>query len=451
MDKKKHSLKTPVMTHRAFLALAIPLIFSAMTTPLIGAVDTAIVGHLQDPALIGGVAVGALIFNTMYWLFGFLRVSTSGFSAQALGRKKEDDIMLAFVRPFLLAMFVGLSFILLQHPIKSASLLIISPPEHVGLFAEQYVAIRIWGAPFALISYVVIGWLMGIGRIRGAVTIQIGTNLLNVALDFLFVYWMQWGIGGVAAASLIAEVTGAVAGCLFVLRCYSFSAFSSLTQVLDKRPILHMLTVNRDLFIRTICLLTVLTTFTSIGARFGEVSLAANAILLQLHYLMAYMFDGVANAASIVVGRSVGARDRSLFERVVRLDIVWSSVICLWLVCTLGLMKEPIIALFTSIPAVQAETLQLFGWIMLFPIAGFWGLQLHGMFSGATVARPIRQSMIIAMLVFLISCWLFVPLWGNNGLWLSFIVFTIARSMTLHLSYPALRRLFHDKERSIGA
>ncbi len=266
------------MNHRAYLTLAIPLTISTMTTPLLGAVDTAVVGQLPAPAYIGGVAVGTLIFNTLYWLFGFLRVSTSAFAAQANGASNPDQGVLALCRPFLLAVIVGVLFIILQWPIEHASLLVISPDADVSRFAIEYFRIRIWGAPFTLMNYVILGWLMGMAKIKQALCLQILTNVLNMLLAILFVHVFSFDVQGVATATLIAEISAFVLGVFIVWKASPFEwKIPSIQSLLDTKSMKRMFNVNKDLFIRTICLLIVINMFTAKGASFGTEFLAANA------------------------------------------------------------------------------------------------------------------------------------------------------------------------------
>ncbi|MFC4769100.1 MATE family efflux transporter [Effusibacillus consociatus] len=267
----------PPMSHAEFLALAVPLIVSTLSTPLLGAVDTAVVGQLPDPAYIGGVAVGSLIFNTLYWLLGFLRVSTSGFSAQAFGANDKSEVFMSLIRPLVLAVLFGLTFILFQNPIQYPAMLLTDPTDNVKTFAAQYFDIRIWGAPFALVNYAILGWLMGIARVRMALFLQVFMNLLNIVLDIVFVAVFHMNIGGVAVASLIAEISAAVIGILIIVadRQVKESCWS-LSGAFPYAPLVNMLRVNRDLFIRTVCLLTVITLFTAQGAAMGEVWLAAS-------------------------------------------------------------------------------------------------------------------------------------------------------------------------------
>lgn len=429
------------MNHRSYLALAIPLIISTLTTPLLGAVDTAVVGHLPDPAYIGGVAVGNIIFNTMYWLFGFLRVSTSGFTAQAHGANNEIQGVLALTRPFIIAVVVGISFILLQGPMEHLFLALMSPEADVRKVASDYFSIRIWGAPFTLLNYVILGWLMGMSKIKVSLIIQIVMNLMNIVLALLFVSEFAWGVSGVAIATLISEVTAFVIGMFFIRKVSPFEfKLPPLKEIIDSASLGKMMSVNRDLFIRTLCLLAVFNLFTAQGASFGTEVLAANAVLIQIHYVMAYFFDGFANASSILVGKAIGSGDQRLYKKTLMLSCQWAVLSSLFIAGTYYLFSDDIIHLFTRIPHV-IDLANAYGmWIVLFPLTASFGIILYGVFTGATEASSIRNSMILALMVYLIAFFTLVPNFNNHGLWLSFIVFSIGRSAFLAIFIPKLNR-----------
>ncbi|WP_084783107.1 MATE family efflux transporter [Bacillus dakarensis] len=432
---------TTSYSHREYLVLAIPLIISGISTPILGAVDTAVVGRIPDPASIGGVAVGAVIFNTMYWLLGFLRVSTSGFTAQAEGANNQNEMILSLLRPMVLALFFGVLFISLQGPIQTIALTLIGGSEAVASIASTYFSIRIWGAPFILLSYVIIGWLIGMGKVRLALATQVWMNVINIILDLVFVLKLGMGVKGVAYATLIAEVSAVVLGAwLLYLTNREKLAHIKLSMLLETEPILKMMKMNRDLFLRTVCLLTMTVLFTSIGASMGEVTLAANAILLQIHYIIAYLFGGFANASSILVGRAIGGANLFLYKRAYILSAQWGLGSAILLSLSVLIFGESIVASFTTITEVKAMSEDLLVWMLVFPIFGFWGLQLEGIFSGATEAKSIRDSIALALMVFLIALWLFVPQYHNHGLWIAFVVFSLSRSFFLSLFVPKLTR-----------
>ncbi|WP_226526961.1 MATE family efflux transporter [Metabacillus niabensis] len=445
MNSKATSVQlesTKEITHRNYLLLAIPLIIAGISTPLLGAVDTAVVGRLPEPTAIGAVSVSAVIFNTMYWLLGFLRVGTTGLTSQASGANNEKEIVYSFIRPLFVAILIGCLFIFLQIPILKGSLYLFGASQTLEELTSTYFSIRIWGAPFALINYVLIGWLMGIGKVRLSLATQISMNLVNIVLDLLFVLVFGWGVAGVALATVIAETSTVIIGLFFVVKSKQLSSFSlNLFSILQKEPIIRMLIMNRDLFLRAVCLLLMTGIFTTIGARMGEIELAANAILLQVHYIMAYLLSGFANASSILVGRSIGSNNQSLYNRTLTLSLRWglSSAICLSLLMVL--FGNVIIMAFTSIEEVKNLAVELFIWMAVYPIVAFWGLQLEGVFSGATEAKFIRNSIFYALILFIFSIWLFGSTITPHELWFSFHLFTFGRSLFLSLSLKRLSKL----------
>ncbi|MEW9671481.1 MATE family efflux transporter [Ammoniphilus sp. 3BR4] len=434
-------VKTVSVTHREYLALAFPLILSGLSTPLLGAADTAVVGQLPDPAYIGGVAVGTLIFNYLYWVLGFLRVSTSGFTAQALGANNQQELLMFLARPLGIALLMGSLFILLQVPIKQTALLLLDSGPIVEAQAESYFDIRIWGAPFALANYVILGWLIGISKVKLGLYLQIFMNVLNILLDFLFVMGLQWGVPGVAIATLISEVSGTGAGILLLAASRKVDSKEwSWSSYWDYSSFLKMFKVNRDLFIRTLCLLAVFGLFTAHGSGLGDMTLAVNAILMQLQFILAYFFSGIANAASILVGKAIGSRNEGLFQRTIQLTVFWSFLASGFLVAVLFLAEEPILSVFTGIEEVKVLASDYLPWLFLYAFGIFWGLQLEGIYAGATNAKPVRNSMILSLLVFLLSVWLLLPIWGNHGLWCAFVLFSLSRSLFSWAYLPGLKR-----------
>ncbi len=425
--------------HRQYLTLAVPLIISGISTPILGAVDTAVVGRMPVPAAIGGVAIGALIFNTMYWLLGFLRVSTSGFTAQAEGANNQNEMLASFLRPAILALFFGFLFVVLQQPIIKVALSLIGGTREVSAYAETYFSIRIWGAPFILLSYVMIGWLIGMGKVKLSLATQIVMNVLNIILDIVFVLGFGLGVAGVAYATLIAEVSAIIFGICVIVKTNRINLnILKLSELLETDALLRMLRVNRDLFLRTVCLLMMTWIFTAKGASMGEVILAANAILLQIHYIMAYLLGGFANTSSILVGRAIGAGNQSLFKRAYTLSAQWGSLTVVLLAAVMILFGSQLVSFFTTIAMVQETAISFLVWMIIYPIVGFWGLLLEGVFSGATEARPVRDSIFIALIIFLIAIWLLVPIYQNQGIWIAFILFSLGRSVFLWLHIPKL-------------
>ncbi len=435
------------MNHSKYLGLALPLILTTITTPLLGAVDTAVVGQLDDSSYIAGVAVGTIIFNTMYWLFGFLRVSTSGFAAQAHGTKNEEEILRSLSRPLLLALSISAILVALQYPIKEQFLPLLTTDPVVQSLATDYFAIRIWGVPFGLLNYVIIGWMMGLAMIKKTLFLQMYMNVTNIVLDILFVKVFSWSVVGVAAATLISEVSTFVIGLVIVWKAIPAKQRKKILQIksIDLSSYKKMMRMNRDLFIRTLCLLIVFNVFTAKGGTFGTEILAANAILIQIHFIMAYMYDGFANASSILTGRAIGSNDKTLYQTTIRLTFQWAVISSLIISSVYYLFNDQIHQMFTSIPEVLHEVGTYEAWIVCFPLVSSFGVVLHGIFVGATEASSLRNTMILALLVFLISLFLAARI-DNHGLWLAFILFSFARSLFLILHVPKLTRTLGFRE-----
>lgn len=432
------------LSYSHYLSLVLPFIISTMTTPLLGAVDTALVGHLSDAAYIAGVAVGAVIFNTLYWLFGFLRVSTTGFTAQALDNNVK--LITALLRPLVIALLLGLLFIILQTPIFNGAIRLLAPAQDVQLFASHYFYVLIWGAPFTLINYVCLGWLMGHKKVKAVLINQISVNLLNICLAVLFVYFLKWQIVGLAFATLIAQIMGTILGFILIKRYLIITPNTiKISEVISPKALKKVMIVNGDLIIRTLCLLIVTNHFISIGGSFGTDVLAANAILFQIHYLIAYLFDGFANASSVYSGRAKGHHDPFLYQHVLRHTIVstiWSSLLLALLWWQYHL---PLILLFTEQADVITLCQQYQIWITLFPLVGSCGIIFYGVFSGLTYTSPIRNSMLLALLAWFIAWYFFIPSYGNHGLWICYLIFSLGRSLFL---LPGL--LFAKKQLSIS-
>lgn len=431
------------MNHKSYLALAVPLTLSTVTTPLLGAVDTAVVGQIDNPAYIGGVAIGTVIFNTMYWLFGFLRISTSGFAAQAHGANDELQERLSLIRPFLIALLVGSIFLLLQNPIEYAAMTLLNPASDVEALATEYYQIRIWGVPVTLINYVILGWLLGLARIKVVVMIQVTMNLINIVLDIVFVNVFSWGVSGVATATLIAEVAALIIGLYVIVRGTTVTfKLLPVKQILDASALKKMLSVNQDLFIRTVCLLLVFNIFTYKSASFGTETLAANAVLLQIHYLMAYFFDGFSNASSILSGKALGSKDYSLYKKTVTISVHWAIVTSILLTILYWAFSQETIGLFTNIQEVVDIAVVYSNWLLLFPISTSIGIIFYGIFTGASETAPIRKSMIFSLLSFFLIFVLVVPFFNNHGLWIAFIAFSAGRSLFLSFYIPKLNIYF---------
>ena len=427
--------------HKKFISLAVPLIIASLTTPLLGVVDTAIMGRFPQAAYIGGVSVAVLIFNTLYWALGFLRVSTAGFSAQASGSKNSKNLTLALLRPLAIAWGLGFLIVALQWPIKEAAFSLLNPSKMVGLIASDYYDVRIWSAPFTLTNYVIVGWLMGLTKIRLSLTFQVAMNILNILLAVVLVMGFGFAAQGVATATLVSEIFIAVVSLWVVFNSKEISFHNiSLISIVQWSALVHMMKMNRDLFIRTICMIAVYNMVTAYGMRYGDSILAGNAILMQIHFLMANFLGGIGNAGTVIAGKSIGQKNRVLFYQSIYLTAIWGAIMASILTGLSVLFQSPLIGIFTNLPAVLQAANDYFYWILFYPLLGFWGLGLFGIFVGATTAGPIRNSLVYSLIVFLLCLWLSVDKLGNNAIWLSFTLFNLARSLFLWKDLSLLKR-----------
>lgn len=421
-------------TARELRRLAIPLIVANLSVPLLGMVDTAVVGHMDDPEPLGAVAIGGVLFSFLYWGFGFLRMGTTGLTAQAVGSGSGEARVLQ--QGLLLALAIGLTLILFRHPIGLAGLGLLAPGEGVRPLAETYFDIRILSAPAALIHYVVAGWFLGRQNARVAVILLLVTNGLNIVLDLLFVVGFGWGVAGVAWASVIAEYSAAGLGLLLVVRARGLiRPAEGWGAVLDGPSLRRMVAVNRDLFVRTLLLLSAFAFFTRQGARQGEVILAANAVLMNFQTFMAYALDGFAHATESLAGRAVGRGRRAELRRVVRAAARWTMGLAGAFTLGYLLLGSVIIALLTGIPEVREAAGNYLVWAALAPLVAVWGFLMDGVFIGATWTRTLRNAMVVSVAVYLAAWAVLMPIFGNHGLWLAFLLFLAARSTTLGVAY----------------
>ncbi|PMO79103.1 MATE family efflux transporter [Vibrio breoganii] len=421
------------LSHKDYLKIAFPFIVSTVTQPLLGAVDTAVVGQIGVTELIGGVAIGAVIMNTLYWLFGFFRVSTTGQSAIALGKNDDRELASSLLRPFTLALLVGLTFILLQPLIWSGAMWVISPDAEVAMHAKTYFSIMIFGAPFVLLNYVIIGWLMGQAKAKATLFTQVFGNVLNIVLDIVFVYYFDLGVAGVAYASLIAQVTTFAIGGYLVLATSKVSLISHLSLIKMSRADLRVIvSANMDLLLRTVCILIFFNMMARVGSQLGTDELAANAIMMQVTFLVSYMFDGVANASSVFAGKAVGRKDTRLLDDVLKLNMQWTTGFIVVLTLLTLVFKYNLVMLFTDIPNVVSIYQDMSVWLIIFPLVAGYGLTLYGIFTGTGTTRPVRNSSFITLLVFLVVQFIAVKLWGNHGLWLAFTLFYVGRFVFLY-------------------
>jgi MATE family multidrug resistance protein len=410
-----------------------------LTTPLIGIVSTIAIGRLGDATLLGGVAIASVIFDCLFWLFAFLRMSTLAFTAQALGAGETQELRATLIRGLVVAALIGTALILLQIPLGAALLSAMGGSEGVTRAARTYFSIRIWSAPLALANYVVLGWLIGQARAKLALGVQIAVNLINMAATALLVLVLDAGIAGAAIAAVTAEAFGIVLGLLIARRLTRGQPAVPRAALLDRGKLMRMLAVNRDIMIRTASLIAVFLFFTAQGARAGDVTLAANAVLNNFLLISAFFLDGLANAAEQLCGRAYGARARDEFLSATRLVISWGFAFALAVTASYVLFGPALIDIMTASDEVRRAARSYLWLVALAPVLGVFAFAYDGIYIGATWARDMRNLMVLSLLIFL-GAWLALRSSGNTGLWGALLVSYAARGGLQALRYPALLR-----------
>ena len=431
--------------YRRIRVLAIPLILSNLTQPLLSTTDTVLSGHLPGAAALGGVAMGGIFFNAVFWTFGFLRMGTTGLVAQAHGARDEESLRVHFWRALLISFALGASILILQKPLIAIALHLLGGSAAVQSNADLYCGIRIWSAPAALAGYVLLGTLLGRQKARAALILQAAINLVNLALALWMVLVLGHGVAGIATATMVADWLGLFLGLAMTLRLSpSMTRLPALPLLLEPSGLRRLFALNRDIFLRTICLVSAFAWFTHIGARLGDAALAANAVLINLHLMASYGLDGFANATEALVGESVGAGAGDLpgFRRILRASTLVSSAVALLISVAYLLFGSRLVGLYTSQPQVLATALHSLPWVMALPVASFLGFQMDGVFIGATHARELRDCMMLALAAFLALEALLGDCFGNNGLWAAFTVFMLLRGLLLLLHLPRIERDF---------
>jgi len=427
--------------NRKTWALAGPVILSNVSVPLLGIVDTAVVGRLPGPHYLGAVAVGALIFNVIYHGCNFLRMGTTGLTAQSLGARDTDEVRAWLTRAGLLAMAIGAGLIAVQIPILWASLEVISPGALVRPLTDTYFSIRIWGAPFALLNFALLGWFFGIQNTRAAFATQILMNGVNIVLDLWFVMGLGWGVEGVAWATLISEVSAVGLGIwLVAANLKRIGGHWHLGRAFDGGRLMRMLRVNGDIFIRSLCLQTTFVIITAFGARLGDVVLAANAVLLNFQMFSAYALDGFANAAEALAGEAVGAKDRNRFREAVKATSLWALAFGAAFTLFYLAVGTFLIDLLTTVEDVRRAARIYLPWVQVLPLISVWSFQLDGIFIGSTWTAEMRNGMAASLAVFAAVLFVIPAAMGNHGLWFTFCLFMGMRALTLGAVYPRLER-----------
>jgi multidrug resistance protein, MATE family len=427
------------VTHRSILAVAIPIMLSNVTEPMIGVVNTAVIGRLNEPYYIGAIAVGALIFSFVFWGFGFLRLSTGGYSAQAVGAGDSAELVAVLIRALMIALAAGLLLVVLSPWIERLAFGVMGGSADVQRLGREYFRIRILSAPFALVNFALMGWFIGQGRTATTFAIQLFLNLTNMALSALFVLRLGLTVDGVGYAALIAEASAAALGLAIAWRRWLALAMGvPWARVRDRAKILATLKSNMDIMIRTLCLVFAFGWFTARGARAGDLIIAANAILLNFFEVAAYLIDGFAYASEALVGQAVGAKDKPRFLRAVKLTTLWALVAGAACSLLMWFAGTQFIGLMTVNPEVRATALTYLPLASLTPLLGAICFQCDGIFTGVMATREMRNMMVLSLVIYLAAWAWLEPAYGNHGLWLALCVFFAARCITFGAQMPKI-------------
>jgi MATE family multidrug resistance protein len=427
----------PKVTTAQVFAIAGPAMVANLTTPLIGIVSTMAIGRLADAILLGGVAMASVLFDCIFWLFAFLRMSTVAFTAQALGAGEASELRAILVRGFIVAAAIGTALTLLQIPLAAILLGAIGGSEGVTRAARTYLLIRIWSAPLVFCNHVVLGWLIGQARAKLALGTQITINLINVAATAALVLVFDFGIAGAAIAAVIAEAAGLLLGILIAGRLTHWKLDVPGATLFDRAKLLHMLSVNRDIMIRTGSLIVVWLFFAAQGARAGDVALAANSVLNNFLLISAFFLDGLANAAEQLCGRTYGAQDKTGFASAVKLVVAWGFGFALAVAAVFALAGPPLIDMMTASIDVRRIARDYLPFVIFAPLLGVFAFAFDGVYIGATWARDTRNLMLLSLVIFF-AAWLALRSYGNAGLWGALLVHYAARGGLEALRYPAL-------------
>lgn len=428
-------------TDRSILRIALPSIVSNITVPLLGLIDVAIVGHLGSAAYIGAIAVGGMIFNVIYWIFGFLRMGTSGMTSQSLGARRLDDTVRMLVRSVTIGMAIAVVLMLLHRPILAAAMLLMHPTADVATSAHTYYNICIWGAPAMLGMFALNGWYIGMQNSRIPMIIAIAQNVINICASVLLVVVGGMKVDGVATGTLIAQWSGFLIAVVLLLRYYGryLHRHHVRSGLWARAAMARFLAVNRDIFLRTVCLVAVFFFFTAAGAWQGDVILAVNTMLMQMYMLFSYIMDGFAYAGEALAGKAYGAGDDRTLRRTVARLFVWGAYVTVLFTLIYAFGGDAFLSLLTDDDSVVAAAADYRRWAIVLPVAGVAAFIWDGVFIGCTYSRRMLISMAVAAAVFFVLYYTLTPRLANHALWIAFLVYLFARGAVQTLLFGTHR------------
>jgi len=428
------------VTNGRVLKIALPIVLSNVTIPILGAVDTAVVGQMGEAAPIGAVGIGAIVLSAIYWVFGFLRMGTTGLAAQAIGQGNRAEVAAILTRVLMIGISAGLILILLQTPLLWAALRIAPASDEVESLARDYMRIRVWSAPAAIAIFGIIGWLIAQERTRAVLVLQVWMNGVNVLLSILFVLGFGWGVNGVAFATFLAEWSGLAMGLYLCRAAFRVPDWRDWARVFERVKLVRMARVNTDILIRSLLLEMIFLSFMFLGADFGDVTLAANQVLLQFLHITAYALDGFAFSAEALVGQAVGARAVAVLRRASVVASLWGLGASVLLSLGFLAFGAMIVDVMAKNADVQDAARLYLPWMALAPVLALASFMFDGIFIGATRTADMRNMMLVSALIYAAAAVMLVPIYGNHGLWMALLVSFVARGLTLAARYPALER-----------
>lgn len=418
-------------TNKEILNIAIPSIISNITVPLLGLVDVTIVGHLGSASYIGAIAIGGMLFNMIYWLFGFLRMGTGGMTSQAYGRNDTEEYNNILLRSLSISTAIALVMIMLQIPVRETAFLFIDASEEVKTLAAEYFHICIWGAPATLGLYSLTGWFIGIQNSRYPMFIAITQNIINIVVSLLLVTHFDMKIAGIAYGTLTAQYAGLIMALLFAARYFKKDGrHSSLKNIFKRKSMNQFFKVNRDIFLRTLCIVVVTVFFTSTGAAYGDTMLAVNTLLMQMFTIFSYIMDGFAYAGEAIIGKNIGAKDFKQLHRTIKHLLLWGAGVATAFTIMYALGGKGFLSILTNDMAVINASENYYYWVLAIPLAGVLTFILDGICIGATATGIMLKSIFIASLCFFLLFYTTNGTIGNHSLWLSFITYLLARGCT---------------------
>ena len=423
------------ITHKRILTISVPIILSNITIPLLGLVDTAVIGQLGQIVPIGAVGIGSIIISAIYWIFGFLRMGTTGLTAQAVGKRDHGEIIALFSRALLVGIIGGFILILFKDFIFWSAFKISPASSEVENLAYKYMKIRIYSAPAAISIFGILGWLIAREKTRMVLFLQLWMNGTNILLDILFVIGFGWGVEGVAIATVFAEISAFFIGLYICRSAFIGSVWRSYRLVMNKEKLINMSKVNFDILVRSLLLQAAFLSFMFFSANLDNTTLAANQILLQFLMMTSYALDGFAFSAEALVGQAVGAKSANSLRKISLMTLFWGLVAAFLMSLFYFFFGENLIAVMTKSLELQLFTQKYLFWMIIAPILAFPAFILDGIFIGATRTKDMRNGMAISFVIFCLSVWLLFDSYGNDGLWASMMVLFVVRALTLSIKY----------------